>query len=66
MTSIAALDAVSDEYGPVIILAFMPAATPETYATAIILDRQGRFHEVHLETIAIRPVVPSAPAEPEP
>jgi hypothetical protein len=57
MTSIAALDAVSDEYGPIIVLAFMPAATAETYATAIILDRQGHFHEVHLETIAIRPVV---------
>jgi hypothetical protein len=63
MTSIAALDAVSDEYGPIIVLAFMPAATPESWATAIILDRAGRFHEVHLETISIRPVVVE-PVEP--
>ena len=64
MTSIAALDARSTEHGPVIVLAFMPAATPDTWATAIILDRQGHFHEVTLDTISIRP--PDVPPEPEP
>jgi hypothetical protein len=36
-------------------IAFMPAATPESWATAIILDREGHFHEVTLDSISIRP-----------